>query len=64
MSVKLKEFLEFLSPHGKEHPADDVSYNGTSTVSSKELEDALFKRFEEMNRAAARHPVTVDTDRQ
>jgi hypothetical protein len=62
MRSKLKDFLEFLSLNGTEHPADEVSYNGTSTVSSKEIEDALFKRFEEMSRAAASPAATVDPD--
>jgi hypothetical protein len=55
MSTKFKELLERFKSEDRHRPwsrsSIDVSSNGTSTVSSERLEEALFKRFEEMNQA-------------
>lgn len=53
MSTKFKDFIHRFAgddaDRSKPRLPVDVSYNGTSTVvDSKELEEALFRRFEEM----------------
>jgi hypothetical protein len=53
MSTKFKDFIHRFAgddaDRSKARVPVDVSYNGTSTVvDSKELEEALFRRFEEM----------------
>jgi len=63
VSTKFKEFLRFLSPGERERARGyDVSYNGTSTVSPKVLEEAVFKHFEEMNEAGKRAASAAGSD--
>lgn len=65
VGAKIRDFIRRFTHDGiersKHRLSVDVSSNGTSTVvSSKELEDVLFRRFEEMHRAA--RPLTANSE--
>ena len=57
MSTKFRDFLQVFTPGGVVHSdsgADiNVSAEGTSSVPAGALKDVVFKRFKEMNVAAA-----------
>ena len=64
LRTKFATFVDTFVP-GRAKPSDthtgvDVSWNGTASMPSGALEEALFRRFKEMHKADARLPEPLE----